>query len=373
MGKGTPRVSWEQIQRYNEGLFALTACSNGIIAKTLVSDQDVEKAEEIIKKLHSIYKDNLFLELQPHSLLHINQKTGKEVNQIKLNESLLKYSRDFKIPYVITCDAHYRNKEMSVSHDIMLAIKDKKPVDDPNRFRYGIQDMYFKTEDEITDFFGKDIAEIGMANTIKIFDACEMPTYLESRGPILPKFPVQEEQDYKKFREWFEKNEDSIDEDKAYLRYKCIQGFKEKCQDFSPEKKKEYWSRVKKELEVLEMRNFSSYLLIVADYFNWAKEQKIPTGTGRGCFVPESLVGLIDGNFKAIKNVIIGDVVISHDNTANKVIDVLSYEVKEEILDLEFENGKIISCTKEHEFFTNNRGWVQAQHLNDEDDVAYVC
>lgn len=294
MGKGTPRVSWEQIQKYNEGIFALTACSNGIISKKLISDQEEQAAEEIVKRLHSIFKDRFFLEIQPHSLLHINPKTGKEVNQLKLNECLLKYSHDFNIPYVITCDAHYRNKEMSVSHDIMLAIKDHKPVDDPNRFRYGIQDMYFKTEEEIVDFFGTEIAETGMANSMKIFDACELPKYLEGKGPILPKFPVKDEKEYPIFREWFEKNEESIDEDKAYLRYKCIQGFKEKCQDFSPEKKKEYWNRVKKELEVLEMRNFSSYLLIVADYFNWAKEQKIPTGTGRGSVVG-SLVAYLTG------------------------------------------------------------------------------
>lgn len=293
MGKGTPRVSWEQIQKYNEGIFALTACSNGIISKKLISDQEVEQAEEIIKRLHSIFKDRFFLEIQPHSLLHINQKTGKEVNQVKLNEALLKYSHDFNIPYVITCDAHYRNKAMSVSHDIMLAIKDHKPVDDPNRFRYGIQDMYFKTEEEIVNFFGSEIANKGMENSIKIFDACETPTYLEGRGPILPKFPVKDELDYSEFREWFEKNDESIDEDKAYLRYKCIQGFKQHCQGFSSEQKKEYWDRVKKELEVLEMRNFSSYLLIVSDYFNWAKNNNIPTGPGRGSVVGSLVAYLI--------------------------------------------------------------------------------
>ncbi len=296
MGKMTPRISWENIEKYNQGIFALTACSNGLISKTLISDQEVEKAEQIIKRLHSIFQDRFFLEIQPHALVHVNEKSGKEVNQIKLNEALLKYSHDFNIPYVITCDSHYRNKEMAITHDIMLAIKDKKPVNDPERFRYGVQDMYFKTEDELISFFGEKVALKGIENASRIFEACEVPSYLESKGPILPKFPVQDQPDYLSFRQWFEK-QDSIDEDKAYLRYQCIQGFKEKCIDFSPEKKKEYWDRAKRELSVLEMRNFSSYILIVADYFNWAKKMGIPTGTGRGS-VGGALVAYLTGIIK---------------------------------------------------------------------------
>lgn len=298
MGKGTPRISFEQIEKYNEGVIALTACSNGLISKTLISDQDVAKAEQLIKRLHSIFNDRFFLELQPHSLVHVNEKTGKEVNQIKLNEALLKYSRDFNIPYVITCDSHYRNKEMAASHDLMLAVKDHKGVNDPTRFRYGITDMYFKPEEEIVNFFGNDIAQVGMANTIKIFEGCELPSYLEGKGPILPKYPVQDAVDYQQFREWFEKRNESIDEDKAYLRYKCIEGFKEKTQEFNSDKRQLYWDRIRKELEVLELRNFSSYLLIVADYFNWAKDNGIPTGTGRG-----SVVGSLVAYFTGITKV----------------------------------------------------------------------
>ena len=167
MGKKTPRVSWEHIEKYNEGVVALTACSNGLIAKTLITENDEEKALCHIKRLNGIFKDRLFLELQPHSLYDVG-KNGKEVNQQRLNQSLLKISHDMSIPYVITCDAHYRDKEHAKYHDFMLAIKDKKAVDDPDRFRYGVQDMYLKTHEEIIDFFGRDIAEVGMRNSIKI-------------------------------------------------------------------------------------------------------------------------------------------------------------------------------------------------------------
>jgi DNA polymerase-3 subunit alpha len=146
-GKYTPRISWEHIEKYNEGVIALTACSNGLIAKTLITEEDEEKAICYIDRFNSIFKDRFYLEIQPHNLFAVG-KTGKAVDQKKLNESLIRISHDKNIPYVITCDAHYRDKDHAKYHDFMLAIKDKVPVDDPNRFRYGVQDMYLKTHEE---------------------------------------------------------------------------------------------------------------------------------------------------------------------------------------------------------------------------------
>ena len=105
--------------------------------------------------------------------------------------------------------------------------------------------------------------------------------YLEPKGPILPKFPVKDEPDYGKFKDWEKSQNFDIPEDKAYLRYKCIEGFTKTCVDFSIEKKKEYWGRVKNELNILEDKDFSSYMLIVADYTNWAKKV-MPVGPARG-------------------------------------------------------------------------------------------
>jgi DNA polymerase-3 subunit alpha len=292
MGKKTPRISWEHIENYNEGIIALTACSNGLVAKTLITDNDEEKALCHISRLNEIFYNRLFLELQPHALYDVN-KHGKEVNQQKLNESLIRISHDMKIPYVITCDAHYRDKEAAKYHDFMLAIKDKKAVDDPDRFRYGVQDMYLKTHEEIIDFFGKDIATVGMENSIKIMNACDEPSYIKPRGAMLPVFSVSEELDYKEFKEWKGEVGSNIAEDKAYLRFKCIEGFKNKLTHLGKDDRDEYWERVKTELAVLEEKNFSSYMLIVADYVNWAKE-RMPVGPARGS-AAGSLVAYLTG------------------------------------------------------------------------------
>ena len=292
MGKKTPRISWEHIEAYNEGVFALTACSNGLIAKTLITDNDEEKALCHINRLHEIFKDRLFLELQPHALYDVN-KSGREVNQQKLNDSLLRISNDFGIPYVITCDAHYRDKEHAKYHDFMLAIKDKKAVDDPDRFRYGVQDMYLKTHEEVIDFFGPKVANIGMQNSIKIMNECAEPSYIKPKGAMLPSFSVSEEPDYKEFLEWKNKIKSTIPDDKSYLRYKCVEGFKEKLTHLDKDDKEEYWDRVKAELSVLEEKNFSSYMLIVSDYVNWAKK-RMPVGPARGS-AAGSLVAYLTG------------------------------------------------------------------------------
>ena len=293
MGKRTPRLSWEHIEEFNEGIIALTACSNGLIAKTLVTEQDEKKAVCHLNRFKKIFGQNFFLEIQPHDLQAF-QKDGKEVNQRKLNEAMIRLSRDMDIPYVITCDAHYRDKDHAKYHDFMLAIKDKKPVDDPHRFRYGVQDMYLKTHEEITDFFGEDVASIGMANSIKIMEACETPHYIEPKGAILPKFPIKSEDDYDVFKEWQLKTCPEVEEDKSYLRYKCVQGFKQKFGREDNKTKKEYWERVQKELSVLEDKDFSSYMLIVADYINWAKKQDMPVGPARGSSAG-SLVAFLSG------------------------------------------------------------------------------
>jgi len=369
MGKKIPRISWEHIEKYNEGIICLTACSSGLIAQTLITQGDTAKALNQIHRLNHIFKNRLRLELQPHKLYSVN-KNGGIVSQVNLNEELLKISHDLKIPYVITSDSHYLSPEEAHMHDLMLAIRDKKAFDDPNRFRYGVQDMYLKTKEEIISFFGADVANLGIQNSIDIMNACEEPSYLKPRGPMLPKFDMSDQEDFEIFKDWKQINCPAVEDDKAYLRFKCIEGFKNKCSDFDIKTRREYWERVKLELGVLEEKDFSSYMLIVSDYINWAKKS-MPVGPARGCFIAGSQVTLYNGSRKSIEDVSIGELVLSHDGTSQCVINTMIYPVDEELIELEFENGKVITCTKEHEFFTINRGWVSADELTKSDDINH--
>lgn len=290
MGKKIPRISWEHIEKYNEGVIALSACHNGLIAKTLITEGDRELAINYIQRYRSIFKDGFYLELQPHALKDTT-KDGKPLDQVLLNNELLSIAEEFDIPYVITCDAHYLDSDSAKYHDCMLAIKDNKALDDPDRFRYGVKDMYLKAEEEIIDFFGKRIATKGMDNTVKILQMCEEPDYIAPKGAILPRFPVVEQENYNKFALWKTKVCPNIDDDKAYLRYLCIEGFKRRFPNINKEDRKIYWNRVQMELSILEKRDFSSYMLIVADYIKWAKTV-MPVGPGRGS-VSGSLVAFL--------------------------------------------------------------------------------
>ena len=174
----------------------MTACSNGPIAKALIADGDASEAENRLLRLKSIFGERLYLELQPHNL---RTDDGK-VDQVKLNNALVDYAKKHSLKYVVTSDAHYLDKDHAKYHDMMLAIKDKKSVDDPKRFRYGVQDMYLKDYKEVLDFFGKEIGVTALKNSVKIANLCEYPDYLEPKGPRLPRFPIEEEKDYTQFK-----------------------------------------------------------------------------------------------------------------------------------------------------------------------------
>jgi hypothetical protein len=138
------------------------------------------------------------------------------------------------------------------------------------------------------------------------------------------------------------------------------------------ENKQAYYARTKQELETFEELGFTDYILLNWDVLNFCHENNIPTGAGRGCFTPDSIVTMYDGSKKEIRNVKVGDIIIDHENNPQKVIDTLNYDIDEDILEIEFEDGRVVSCTSDHEFYTENRGWVKACCLNEDDDIREI-
>jgi DNA polymerase-3 subunit alpha len=293
MGRVFPRISWEVLEKYNEGIIATSACGNGILANPIFQD-NYDEAVEYAIVLSNIFKNRFYLEIQPHTL------EDGEFNQIKLNNQLIKMSKELKIPLVVATDAHYLTKSDEKVHDILMAINSKKALDDPDRHRYGIDEFYVKDGDEVYDFLvkhhGNEVAEEAVSNTILIAEKCDPPTYMEVKGNHLPVFDPRNEPDYESFMEW-KKNSNipaDLSLDKSYMRFHIIKGFVEKFGNSSDEMRKERWSRVKSELKVLEDNNFSSYMLITADMIKWAKNNNILAGIGRGS-VGGSLIAYLLG------------------------------------------------------------------------------
>lgn len=280
MGKVFPRIDWENLEKYSNGVICCSGCSGGVLNYWLRKG-DYIKAKERAKKLFSIFKDRFFIEIHAHPL-----KIG-DIDQIELNNSLIKIARELNLPITVGADTHYLTKKDAEYHDIMLAINEKRPVDDPDRFRYGIDEFYVKTGEQVYDFIkqhhGNKVAEETVSNTVRIADMCEEPDYMEQKGNHLPIFPVKDEPNYEKFLVWKKsKKLELLANDAAYMRYKCVGAFKERYGSLPKEERKLRWERVIKELKILEGNNFSSYMLIVADFIRWAKDQGILVGAGRG-------------------------------------------------------------------------------------------
>jgi DNA polymerase-3 subunit alpha len=281
MGKVYPRINWEELEKYSEGIIITSACGGGILAEHIFNNE-YDKAVETAMRLMKIFEDRFFIEIQPHGL------KNSHVDQIFLNNQLINIAQKLGVNIVVCGDVHYITRESEKIHDVMLAINSKKAVDDPDRHRYGIDEFYVKSGDEVYEFLekhhGKSIAELAVSNTVKIAEMCKLPDYMETTGNHLPIFDPSNEPDHDEFCKWSDITKISKDMalDVKYMRYKVIEGFKEKFSNMSAQDRKIRWERVKKELKILEGNNFSSYMLVTADFIKWAKNNDILVGIGRG-------------------------------------------------------------------------------------------
>lgn len=293
--KAIPRIDWKLLQEYSTGLICTTACGNGIISQ-LIMQKNNEKALETAKKLQQIFGDDLALELQPHQLRRkANPYTGA-VDQALINIGLKKIGETLGIKCIVTNNTHYLEKDHHDAHDVLLAIGSGQPITSGQRLIYGVKDFYLKQTDEIVNFFTRWSALYNdvdpefinklFSNTVELADRCEFPDWIDPKysnpsGKELPKFPIYKQDDYEDFLAW---NKDAVADDAQYLRYRCEIGQQQKIDSGILDKSKleEYQARIAEELDVLESRGFSSYMLIVADYVDWAKKNDIMVGSGRG-------------------------------------------------------------------------------------------
>jgi DNA-directed DNA polymerase III PolC len=296
MGRVFPRINWSVLEEYSEGIICLTACANGLVSKA-ISENNYDEADDIAQRLLGIFKDRLYFELQPHHL------KDKNINQEEINRTLIEMGGKFGIPLVAATDIHYLTRESEAYHDVLMAINSKKTVEDPERHRYGIDEFFIKSGEEVFDFlqkhYGPEVAHEAVSNTVKIANLCEDSKYIVPSKPHLPIFNVKDQPDYNAFIEWRVAAGVSEDlaEDKAYMRYMCIAGFKEKFNHLPKEDRVKRWARVKKEVKVLEGNNFSSYMLIVSDFIRWAEANSIMSGYARGS-IAGCMVGYLLGIHK---------------------------------------------------------------------------
>lgn len=305
--KVLPLIDWKSIAEFSEGVTCLTACGNGIIGQH-INSKNFDAAEADTKKLLDIFgKDNLGLEVQPHALNRTATPYHSSINQVFTNYHIIRLAEKFGIRVVPTTNTHYLKKEHASMHDVLLAIGAMQPTYSNARLKYNVPELYLKSYDEVKSFFsrnfGEKFAEEICGNTIYFADKCEVPDWIDPKfsnpnGKELPTFSVKEVDDYDQFQNWLSKQTDavkSLAEDSAYLRYRCFNVFEKRMKNkTSTLKEKEYIDRIEEELSVLDFQGFSSYMLIVADYIDWAKKNNIAVGPGRGSVGGSLIAYLLD-------------------------------------------------------------------------------
>lgn len=287
-----PKINWNVLEEHSEGLIVTSACGQSPVARYLMDD-NFEDALRTAERFASVFPGRFFIELHPHAL------KVETLDQHKINTGLIKIAKRLNLPLTTAADTHYLTRNMEKYHDVLLAINSKKPVDDPTRHRYGIDEFYVKQGQEIFEYlakhYGEEVAEEAVSNTVKVAEMCDNPDYMDVEGNHLPVFPVKDELDYSDFKEWVDKKGlRNLAEDTAYMRYRCFKSFSEIFSSLSEDEKALRVNRVKEELKVLEGNNFSSYMLVVSDFIRWAKDNDILVGPGRGS-VAGSLVAYLLG------------------------------------------------------------------------------
>ena len=311
--KNYPRIDWKILEQHTEGLICLTGDCSGIVGQPICTRQ-IDEAKSIIQRLHLLFKDNLGLEVQPSNQTRIANVYSDYQDQRLVNNQLIKLSKELNIKIVPTTGCRYLEKEDHEAHDVACAIGAGQQVKSGNRPKFS-NDFYFKSEEEVRSYFArlypKDVDE-WLANTVYFADQCENPDWVDPKftnpsGKELPEFPVKDQPDYEEFLKWKENpnhsqitNEEAnviraLKEDAAYYRYAIYQNFDKK----TPKgKEQEYHKRILDELEVLEYRDFTSYMLVVRDFIEWSKSKGIPVNYGRG-----SVGGALDAYYTDIHQI----------------------------------------------------------------------
>ena len=255
-----PRVDYEVLEKYSEGIIALSACLAGEVARNLAKG-DYDSAKESAIRYEKIFgKGNFFLELQDHGIP--TQKT--------VNTGLLRLSRELGIELVATNDIHYIYEEDSVPHDILLCIQTQKKVSDEDRMKYEGGQYYLKTEEEMSALF--PYAHEAIENTHKIAMRCNVEIEFGVRK--LPRFQVP--------LEFYEEGDDDIKASWNYLLHLCTKGLEKRYSGATKGEYAKLKERLDYELSVIKNMGFIDYFLIVWDFINFAKKNGIAVGPGRG-------------------------------------------------------------------------------------------
>ena len=275
-----PRTDHDELEKYNEGIICLSGCMGSEISEAIRAGDD-KRALELIDWYRNVFKDRFYLEMQDHG--HPKSSTHS-AEQKKVNDWHMAHYQKLGLPIVVTCDAHYLNHEDQDAHEVLLCIGTASNLSDEKRMTLKDYDLHVIPSREIIAHW-QDTCPEAVLNTKKIADRCNVDLQL---GRILiPKFPVPKGEDEKTYLDKLVFQGlvhrycgKSLDET-TKLSVKDCRKLLEK-EDQTRDDDHRILPRIDYELSVVDKMGYNGYFLIVQDFINWGKSQRIVYGPGRG-------------------------------------------------------------------------------------------
>lgn len=249
---GKPRIDFEMLRTYREGLIVCSACMAGEVQRLIV-EKDYQEVVSVIKQYKEVFGDDYYLEYQSHS----------EPTQQMLNKVIVELGKKLNVKYIVTTDAHYLNKDDQKYHSIFVQIGQAREVGET------YNDCYVQSDEEILEICKSTSREdnlIALRNTDEIADKCNVELPLSA--PIMPHINIPKE---------FKSELD-------YLKHLCIKGWNDKKINLKPNKE-EYKQRLAYEMSAIEKMGFEGYFLLVHSYCNSVKRRGIARGSSGGSLV----------------------------------------------------------------------------------------
>ena len=278
---GRPHCDMNMIRKYSEGLICTTACLGSYLDQCIINNK-MEEARSHLAELKDIFKDRLFIEVQPFN----------EEEQLRANIELIKLAREYDIKLITGVDSHYVNKEDHYIHDILLCIGTGAKLSEEKRFKFK-NEFWFMSYDEVIEHYHNQIIlmenipanymgaiQESLDNTLLLADMVE-DVKLRSDKPVMPIVEVPE----------------GFTDD-SYLRHQCwTKLYTYLTENNLWDKRRIYEQRLNHELNVICTKGYASYFLIVQDFIDWGNANGCPFGPGRGS-AAGSLVAFLLGIVK---------------------------------------------------------------------------
>lgn len=253
-----PRIDRELLEKHSKGLIALSACLKGEVAMQCGRNR-MDEAAEIARWYSNLFPDRYYIEIQENTL----------PEQDIANKRLIEVAESLDLPLVATNDCHYLNREDAEAHEVLLCIQTGKTMSDETHMKFSADEFYVKTPKEMAAAF--HYAPQALANSMVIAERCNL------------ELPLDKEYFFPHFEPPPGKCHDEMLEDMATegLKERLIT-IRQKNPGMTERQEQQYFERLRIELDCISKMEFPAYFLIVADFINWAKQQGIPVGPGRG-------------------------------------------------------------------------------------------